>query len=423
MSAITLRLRYHAAQERMFHGPQVTRFNVYPKGRRFGATTGAGFAVVEWALEGHRILWGDTIYGNIERYFTRIIRPVLEANGIPHYWRTHGSELRIGSGYVDFRSADNPTNWEGFGYSRIVLNEAGIILKNEYLFTNAVLPMTADYADARLFAIGTPKGADGPFYRLWQNVIAREPGYAGERFSSYDNPFIDRDTMKEVEAAIGPEQAQQEVYGHFISGSSMSLFTADEVEASMRRTRAFTGALQVGVDVAWTGDDQTVIAMRRGTTIKALIKLAGVSPVDVATRVRQEVMREARPGEVPLVCVDVIGIGAGVADLLSREKSMDALGVNVSENAINGEAYANTRAEMAFALRQFVREDDGVLPDDQELRRDLLASEYEFDARGRYKLPLKDRIKKKLGRSPDAMDAVALSVYRPERTQPRFRSL
>lgn len=415
-------LEYHEAQEAMFHGPHIDRWNVYPKGRRFGATTGAGFAVVEWLLAGHRVLWGDTIYGNIERYFTRIIRPVLERSGIPFYWRTNGSELRIGAGTCDFRSADNPTNWEGFGYSRIVLNEAGIILKDEYLYRNAVLPMMADFPDSRLFAIGTPKGAHGVFYDLWRRVEAGEPGYQGRRFSSYDNPFIDVANMREVERGIGPEQAQQEVYGYFISSSSTALYPAHEVAASMSRSVAPGPGLQVGVDVAWTGDDKSVIAVRRGDLVLPLVKLAGASPMEVAARAAQEATRYALPGERPLVVVDVIGIGAGVYDVLSRDRRLVAVPMNAAAAALDPERFGNARAEAAFAVKEWM-DAGGALPSDDELRADMSAAEYEFDARGRYRLPLKDRLRKKLGRSPDCLDAVGLAVYRPTETEPRVRSL
>ena len=41
---------------------------------------------------------------------------------------------------------------------KIFLNEAGIILKNNYLYTNTILPMLMDYPDSQLIAAGVPKG-------------------------------------------------------------------------------------------------------------------------------------------------------------------------------------------------------------------------------------------------------------------------
>ena len=41
-------------------------------------------------------------------------------------------------GVSDFRSVDRPENIEGFGYDKAFLNEAGIILRDEYLWYNAI---------------------------------------------------------------------------------------------------------------------------------------------------------------------------------------------------------------------------------------------------------------------------------------------
>ena len=58
---------------------------------------------------------------------------------------------------MDFRSADKPENIEGFGYALIILNEAGIILKNRRLWEETIRPMAMDYK-AKVIIGGTPKG-------------------------------------------------------------------------------------------------------------------------------------------------------------------------------------------------------------------------------------------------------------------------
>ena len=104
------------------------------------------------------ILWVDTVYGNIERYVERYFIPTLK--GLPkNLWkyRSNRNELRIGNSVCDFRSADNPENIEGFGYALIVINEAGIVLKNRNLWSESILPMILDQK-ARVLIGGTPKG-------------------------------------------------------------------------------------------------------------------------------------------------------------------------------------------------------------------------------------------------------------------------
>ena len=135
------------------------RFKVIAKGRRFGLTRGFANYVIEQMLNDvSPILWVDTIYGNIERYVERYFVPVLK--GLPrNYWKYRGNrnELRIGKSVCDFRSADNPENIEGFGYALIVVNEAGIVLKNRSLWNESILPMILDYK-ANVLIGGTPKG-------------------------------------------------------------------------------------------------------------------------------------------------------------------------------------------------------------------------------------------------------------------------
>lgn len=205
--------------------PRSAKRIIIPKGRRFGATRGAANACIKWCLDGMPVLWGDTVHGNIERYWDRYFLPALKANDIEHRFDRQAKVARIGTGYIDFRSADKPENWEGFGYQKVILNEAGIILEDRYLYANAVLPMLADYPDSELYALGVPKGMelkDGtehPFYTLWKSVEAGDPNFWGKKYSSYDNKLLNVAQLGELEkeiAAIDPQQVRQEIWGEFI---------------------------------------------------------------------------------------------------------------------------------------------------------------------------------------------------------------
>ena len=110
-----------------FEWPQGVKYKVCRKGRRAGITKGAANAVIEWLLDGNTVLWGETTHGNIERYFDRYFLPVLKDNNIKHRFDRQKKQLNIGRGFCDFRSEDNPENWEGYAYNFIFLNEAGII--------------------------------------------------------------------------------------------------------------------------------------------------------------------------------------------------------------------------------------------------------------------------------------------------------
>lgn len=207
------------------------KYYLIKKGRRFGFTHGLGKAIIEWGLEGKKVLWGDTITGNIKRYFERYTKPDLDANGIDYHWDGQEKKLQFKSGlngYVDFRSADRPENWEGFGYDVIILNEAGIILKNRDLYTNTVLPMLLDNPKSVLIAGGVPKGMylktgqEHPFFTLCKRGAEEPSKYKVYQFSSYDNPMLKPKDIQELEeeiALLSPDSVKQEIYGEFIEKS------------------------------------------------------------------------------------------------------------------------------------------------------------------------------------------------------------
>jgi hypothetical protein len=68
------------------------------------------------------------------------------------------------------------------------------------------------------------------------------------------------------------------------------------------------------------------------------------------------------------------------------------------------------RDQLWFGLTDWLKE-GGALPEDNKLSAELVAPKYRFDAQRRRKVESKDEIKKRLKRSPDRADAVALFVY------------
>ncbi|MFA5805416.1 MAG: phage terminase large subunit [Melioribacteraceae bacterium] len=254
MKEIKLEIGYHKNQREIFFESNA-RYKVIAKGRRFGLTKGFAHYVIENMLDGKSpILWMDTTYGNIERYVERYFFPILKQ--LPkNLWkyRANRSDLKILNSVCDFRSADKPENIEGFGYSLIVLNEAGIILKNRRLWEESIRPMILDYK-ANVLIGGTPKGKMNKgknekhlFFELWERGERGDPSltlrmekseWKSFNFSSYDNPLIDKNEIDEMAKEISQMLRDQEIYGKFVDGSSAGIikkdwwkyYTKDELE-------------------------------------------------------------------------------------------------------------------------------------------------------------------------------------------------
>lgn len=221
--------------EIFFDSPE--KFVIVTKGRRFGATKGAAHAIIEYALEGITpMLWVDTINSNIDRYIDRYFLPVLKQIPSSNWsWHKQDKLLKIYNSKIDFRSAERPESIEGFGYKKIFLNEAGIILEDDYLYTNAILPMLMDYPDSQLIAAGVPKGKEKKngqkhkFYELFERAKTGQDGYKALSYTSFDNPFLTHEDIVEIERELSTDEADQEIYGKFIDagGSSPFFFNFD----------------------------------------------------------------------------------------------------------------------------------------------------------------------------------------------------
>lgn len=231
MDFVEYELQLSEKQEQIFFPEIFPKFTIVPKGRRAGLTKGAAYSMIEYGFNENLpflpkgqlfALWGDTVAANIDKYIDRYFLP--ELNQIPSGWRwkAQDRELTIGRLKIDFRSADRPENWEGFGYHIIFLNEAGIILEDDYLFDNAVLPMLVDFPNAKLLAAGVPKGRRHKkgihkFYQLYLDALAdKENRYRIIKMTGYDNPFIAREELDIIASTLDTETRKQEIDGEFV---------------------------------------------------------------------------------------------------------------------------------------------------------------------------------------------------------------
>jgi len=108
------------------------------------------------------------------------------------------------------------------------------------------------------------------------------------------------------------------------------------------------------------------------------------------------------------IFVDTIGLGAGVYDRL-KQLSYPVFPAIVSQRATRQEL-KNMRAEMYFNLKDKLELGLKVV-NDSDLLMELTNIRYIFDNQGRLFLEPKEKLKQRLGRSPDCADAVALTCY------------
>lgn len=165
--------------------------------------------------------------------------------------------------------------------------------------------------------------------------------------------------------------------------------------------------LIIGVDIARFGNDKTAVARRVGRKAYKIQTYAKLDVVQVANMI-VGIIHDEHPA---IVNIDVGGLGGGVYDILWHQGYGSVVqGVNFGERAQESERYCNRRSEMWARLKDWLTAELPVsLVDCEGLSEDLTAPNKNFDSLGRLVLEPKDDIKKRLGRSTDVGDALALT--------------
>ena len=313
---IDLAIKNFPKQQSIFDSK--ARIKLAAKGRRFGLTKGAANDFILSALEGRfrKGLWVDVVNSNIDKYIERYFLPHLKKLPKDMWeWRVQKKELHIAKAYIDFRSADTPETMEGFGYDKAFINEAGIVLKDEYLWNNAIQPMFWDYADVSVVIGGTPKGK-GKFFELCERgKDTSQEQFEFFTFTSFDNPYINLEAIKEDMKSMPERVVQQEIYAQFLEDTGVVFRNFMEVMDATPQKPDSSHRYIMGVDLAKV-EDFTVIAVYDATNNRQVYQ-ARFNKIDWGMQ-KQRIADTARHYNNAAIVVDATGVGDPIVDDLAR---------------------------------------------------------------------------------------------------------
>lgn len=401
---------YTPKQEEVFFGSN-TRFKTLAKGRRVGFTHGVMRFLIDTSLDAgtRKILWVDTVHANIRRYIERYMMPDLKQLPADLWeWRMTDKLIRIANSEIDFRSADNPENIEGFGYDLIILNEAGIILKDEYLWYNAIRPMLLDNPKSEAIIGGVPKGHN-LFAELINNGLSGRANWEHFTATTYDNPLLSKSDVDELIDELGDNDdvIQQEIFGKVVDGTGLEYFNYTDLLESTKIVNYSEDGLEVwGFDVARHGADSNVLAKRKDKHLYSIEKTSIPDTMETAEYLKAQY--DAALNKPAAIFIDVTGIGWGVYDRC-MQFGLPVIAAVVGEKSFLKMA-TNKRSEMYMKLKLWLKE-NGKIPNNKSLLMQLSATEAQYTEKGELKLASKEDIKKKYGKSPDEADAVALTFF------------
>ena len=209
----------------------------------------------------------------------------------------------------------------------------------------------------------------------------------------------------------------------FQAGGDEKFIAAKGVIAARKNLVPYRKELPViiGVDISRGGDDFTWMIDRNGRGAGQLVNLRfkTENEMEIAGRLCREIDRVLAAGYQVLVYVDTTGAGGGVVDRCEERGYGMVHKLNFGSKALAFERYANKRAEIWGEMKEWFGDAAGVsIPDDDVLHGDICSVVWgqratRFDSQSRIVLEPKEKVKERLGRSPDGGDALACTFADP----------
>jgi hypothetical protein len=353
--------------------------------------------------------------------------------------RVNQTEWFEGNEIIGYGRKPPDNDEEGFQgihaiYVLVLVDEAGGIPSALW---KAILALLTT-AECRVLAIGNPDYEGSEFSKMcapgssW-NVIHIDglgtPNFTGE-WVPQGTPLLDQSWVDDVIADYG---ADSPTYLAKVRG----LFPSDRTDGAIpwswvakARDPATVAALpplripvELGVDVGG-GQDLTVIRERRGPQLG---RRWTVNTED-SERIVDAIVTALRVSGASSVKVDFGGIGFGVVGSLRRRAPVEVAhqvtvqAVTFGAKAKDDDKYENVRAEMYWEARLALKDgrwflggtDEAGNPViDERAIADLTEPRWFENKRDRIQIEDKEKIRKRLGRSPDDGDAIVLAYYDP----------
>lgn len=304
------------------------------------------------------------------------------------------------------RSSSKAENMAGFHAPklRFFIDETSGVLD----FIMQVVDGALSTEGAQIVMASNPTQISGYFYDAFHKNRSQ---FYTMTISSEDSPRVSKDYPSMMASKWGKDSDiyRVRVQGEFPQAEAKGFISLSTVEAAVTRWPDYAddGVVEIGLDVARYGDDETVFAVRHGNKVVSIESHRGWATTQTTGRALQLI----REHKATAIKIDDASMGGGVTDQLRENQEV---GCTYKVIAINfggagDKHYDNYSAVMWADVRDLLQVGDIALPDDEDLIAQLTTRRYTITSKGRIALERKEDMKRRGLPSPDRADAVVLA--------------
>jgi hypothetical protein len=353
------------------------------------------------APTGHQL--EDILWGEVSRWHRRMKEPFKSMISLSKGSARHRFSPESWFAVARTARRESPEALQGFHGKNLafLIDEASGIPEEVFEVAEGALSTPG----ALVVMAGNPTRLEGAFYRAFHEERSHFSTFC---FPSFASPLVDPSYGTRMAGRYGVDSDvyRVRVLGEFPKAEPDTLISLSLIEPALEREiTPAAGELTVfGVDVARFGDDETVILRRRGGLVGRVDAYRGLDTMAVAGKVAC-FARAERPA---LIFVDVVGLGAGVADRL-RELGFAVYPVSAGNRAGDSARFDDLRSELWWRVREWLESGSASLPPDGELVSQLSSIKYGVTSQGRIRVESKQERKKRGLSSPDRGDALMMT--------------
>jgi hypothetical protein len=243
----------HINQDRILESE--ARFIVVMCGRRFGKSELSQIKIITEAIQGKQIAYITPTYSLAKVFFNRLIIALPFLN--------NKSDLKLSfpnGGSVEFFTGERLDNLRGRKFHWVIVDEASFIPDLEQGWLNSIRPTLTDYKGRALF-LSTPRGKNY-FYSLF---MKDEQGWESFKFTTYDNPYIDKTEIDEARTQL-PEAVFEQEYMANPMENAANPFGSSHIRSCIQplSTREI---VSFGIDLAKSTDFTAIIGLDSGGNV------------------------------------------------------------------------------------------------------------------------------------------------------------
>jgi len=189
------------------------RFRVVMCGRRFGKSELSQIEIISSALMGNSVAYITPTYQLAKTFFAKLIKIIPFEN--------NKSDLIINfpnGGSVQFYTGERLDSLRGRKFHLVVIDEASFIPNLEDGWLNSIRPTLTDYKGRAIF-LSTPKGKNY-FYSLYLKGLESESDWQSFKFTTYDNPYIDKNEIDDASRQLPVAVFEQEYNANAMENAS-----------------------------------------------------------------------------------------------------------------------------------------------------------------------------------------------------------